>query len=60
MHAIQRRHLLLTGAALLGPGALRAQGDKPLIKVLVGFRPGGATDSHQSGRRPSAGGHQQA
>ena len=44
--AIPRRRLLLAGAAALaGPGALRAQGDKPLIKVLVGFPPGGATDA---------------
>lgn len=40
-----RRHLLLATAALAAPGLLRAQGDKPPIKVLIGFPPGGATDA---------------
>lgn len=40
-----RRTLLLAGAALALPAALRAQGDKPPIRVLIGFPPGGATDA---------------
>lgn len=43
---LNRRHLLAAaGAALAAPGFVRAQGDKPAIKVLVGFPPGGATDA---------------
>jgi tripartite-type tricarboxylate transporter receptor subunit TctC len=40
-----RRSVLLAGAALALPAALRAQGDKPPIRVLIGFPPGGATDA---------------
>jgi tripartite-type tricarboxylate transporter receptor subunit TctC len=40
-----RRSLMLAGAALALPAALRAQGDKPPIRVLIGFPPGGATDA---------------
>ena len=40
-----RRTLMLAGAALALPAALRAQGDKPPIRVLIGFPPGGATDA---------------
>ena len=40
-----RRTLMLAGAALALPTALRAQGDKPPIRVLIGFPPGGATDA---------------
>lgn len=40
-----RRHLLTTGAALSFPGLLRAQAEKPPIRVLIGFPPGGATDA---------------
>ena len=48
-HASRRAFLAAAGGVaggLLGaPGALWAQGDKPPIKVLVGFPPGGATDA---------------
>jgi tripartite-type tricarboxylate transporter receptor subunit TctC len=40
---IQRRTLL--AAALAAPALARAQGDKPAIRVIVGFPPGGATDA---------------
>ena len=40
-----RRTLMLAGASLALPAALRAQGDKPPIRVLIGFPPGGATDA---------------
>lgn len=40
-----RRHFVAAGAALALPGVLRAQGDKPPIRVLIGFPPGGATDA---------------
>ncbi|CAN5539098.1 tripartite tricarboxylate transporter substrate-binding protein [soil metagenome] len=40
-----RRRTLLSAAALLAPAlATRAQG-KPVIRILVGFPPGGATDA---------------
>jgi tripartite-type tricarboxylate transporter receptor subunit TctC len=43
----ERRRLLAAAAAtaLAVPGGLRAQPDKPAIKVLIGFPPGGATDA---------------
>lgn len=41
-----RRRLLLGAAATLAlPGLARAQADKPPIRVLIGFPPGGATDA---------------
>lgn len=40
-----RRHVVAAGAALALPGVLRAQGDRPPIRVLIGFPPGGATDA---------------
>jgi tripartite-type tricarboxylate transporter receptor subunit TctC len=40
-----RRSMVLAGAALALPAALRAQGDKPPLRVLIGFPPGGATDA---------------
>lgn len=42
---LTRRHLMAAGAALALPGLVRAQGDKPPIRVLIGFPPGGATDA---------------
>ena len=43
--SIQRRHFLMAGGAALAlPGALQAQ-NKPAIRILVGFPPGGATDA---------------
>lgn len=44
MHDISRRSLLL-GAALMAGGLARAQGDKPPVRLLVGFAPGGGTDA---------------
>ena len=42
----RRRQLLLGAAAALAlPGLARAQADKPPIRVLIGFPPGGATDA---------------
>jgi len=47
--ALPRRRLLQAAAAAsvagLLPASLRAQGDKPPLKVLIGFPPGGATDA---------------
>jgi len=40
-----RRGLVLAAATLALPVALRAQGDRPPIRVLIGFPPGGATDA---------------
>ena len=44
MHHTSRRSLLLA-AALTASGLVRAQGDKPPVKLLVGFAPGGGTDA---------------
>lgn len=42
---LTRRHVLLTGASLVAlPHSVRAQ-DKPAIRFVVGFPPGGATDA---------------
>lgn len=41
----RRRHLTLAAAALALPGALRAQPDKPVIRILLGLPPGGGTDA---------------
>jgi tripartite-type tricarboxylate transporter receptor subunit TctC len=44
--ASRRRHLMAAAAAsLLLPGALRAQRDKPVMRILVGLPPGGGTDA---------------
>jgi tripartite-type tricarboxylate transporter receptor subunit TctC len=43
-----RRQFVTTaaaGATLALSGLLRAQGDKPTIRILIGFPPGGATDA---------------
>lgn len=46
MNGLARRSLLVAaGAALAAPGFVRAQGDRPAMRVLVGFPPGGATDA---------------
>ena len=42
---LSRRHLIAAGAALALPGHAPAQADKPPIRILVGFPPGGATDA---------------
>jgi tripartite-type tricarboxylate transporter receptor subunit TctC len=42
---LTRRRMLAGAATLALPGLLRAQGDKPPIRILVGFPPGGATDA---------------
>lgn len=41
----RRRQLLVAGAALAAPALACAQGNKPPIRILVGFPPGGATDA---------------
>lgn len=45
-HALLRRRVVLGSAlaATLSPAALFAQSDKPPIKILMGFPPGGGTD----------------
>lgn len=40
-----RRRLLLAAAAGLAPALLRAQPDKPVLRILVGLPPGGGTDA---------------
>lgn len=46
MNGLLRRRVLIAAASALGaPALVRAQGDRPAIKVLVGFPPGGATDA---------------
>lgn len=40
-----RRRVLLAAAAGLAPGLLRAQPDKPVLRILVGLPPGGGTDA---------------
>ncbi len=43
---MRRRHLLGLGPALLAaPAFVRAQGDKPVLRILVGLPPGGGTDA---------------
>lgn len=42
---LNRRQILASGAALAAPAIVRAQSQKPAIKVVVGFPPGGATDA---------------
>ena len=44
-HDPRRRALLLAAGAAALPSAGFAQGDRPPIKVLIGFPPGGATDA---------------
>jgi tripartite-type tricarboxylate transporter receptor subunit TctC len=44
-HDPRRRALLMAAGAAALPSAAFAQGDKPQMKVLVGFPPGGATDA---------------
>lgn len=46
MPPIRRRSLLLSGAAALAlPAKVRAQGERPLIRILLGLPPGGGTDA---------------
>lgn len=40
-----RRRLLLAAAAGLAPALLRAQPEKPVLRILVGLPPGGGTDA---------------
>jgi tripartite-type tricarboxylate transporter receptor subunit TctC len=42
---MKRRHVLVAGASLAAPALLRAQQDKPLIRILLGLPPGGGTDA---------------
>lgn len=43
-HRLTRRHVLVASAATLAAPVLRAQ-DKPTLRILVGFPPGGGTDA---------------
>jgi tripartite-type tricarboxylate transporter receptor subunit TctC len=45
LDATRRRLLFAAGATLAAPTLVRAQGDKPLIKILLGLPPGGGTDA---------------
>ena len=44
-HPRRRAVLMAAAGAVALPFAVRAQGDKPPLKVLIGFPPGGATDA---------------
>ncbi|MEN9630244.1 MAG: hypothetical protein RJA10_3472, partial [Pseudomonadota bacterium] len=43
---MHRRHLVLAGlCASLAAAAVQAQADRPALRILVGFPPGGSADT---------------